>query len=102
MRHIRDLLLRIVNGRDHGRRELLEQVCQPVLLWRGIACLGTTLGLVGDAAVGIEAAEGAVAFLEDAAAFFDEGFNVVDQFFFVELVAGGAVGLFDVLVFVSV
>ena len=47
--------------------------------------------------VGIEAAYGAIAFAEDAGAFFDEGFDLVDKFFFVELFFGCAVGFFDVL-----
>lgn len=51
----------------------------------------------GDAAVGVKAPEGAVAFLQDAAAFFDEGFDVVYEFFFVEFVLGSAVGGFNVL-----
>ena len=55
------------------------------------------LCLCGDAAVGVEAAERAVAVVEDARAFFDEGLDVVDEFFFVELVAGCAICLLDVL-----
>jgi hypothetical protein len=55
------------------------------------------LGLRGDAAVGVEAAERAVAVVEDAGAFFDERLDVVDEFFFVELVTGRAVGFLDVL-----
>lgn len=52
----------------------------------------------GDAAIGVESAQRGVAVVEDTAAFFDEGLDVVDEFFFVEFVARGAVGLFDVLV----
>ena len=51
----------------------------------------------GDAAVGVETAERAVAVVEDAGAFFDERLDVVDELLFVELVARGAVGLLDVL-----
>jgi hypothetical protein len=47
--------------------------------------------------VGIEAADRAVAFAEDAAAFFDERLDLVDEFLFVELFFRGAVGFFDVL-----
>jgi hypothetical protein len=50
-----------------------------------------------DTTVWVETAERAVAFLEDAGAFFDEGFDVVDELFFVQFFAGGAVGGFDVL-----
>ena len=48
-------------------------------------------------AVGIEAAEGAVAFLQDAATLFNEWLDVVDELVFVELLAWGAVSLLDVL-----
>lgn len=97
MRHIRDLLLRVVDGRDDRGGEFLEVVGELVFLGGGFAGLLAALCLGGDAAVGVEAAEGAVAVVEEARAFFDEGLDVVDEFFFVELVAGGAVGLFDVL-----
>ena len=56
-----------------------------------------TLGLSGDAAVGVETAERAIAVVENAGALFDEGLDVVDKLLFVELVAGCAVGLLDVL-----
>ena len=48
-------------------------------------------------AVGIEATDRTVAFAEDAATFFDKGFDLVDEFFFVELFFRGTVGLFNVL-----
>jgi hypothetical protein len=97
MRHVVDLLLRVVDGRDNGRGKLLEEVGEAVLLWRCLASAGTTLGLCRDAAVRVEAAQRAVALVEDAAALFDERLDVVDQLFLVELVLGGAVGGFDVL-----
>jgi len=53
--------------------------------------------LGSDATVGVEASERAVAVVEDAGAFLDEGLDVVDKLLFVELVAGCAVGLLDVL-----
>lgn len=97
MRHVGDLLLRVVDGSHDRRRELLEVVGELVLLGGCLAGLLAALCLCGDAAVGIEAAEGAVAVVEDARTFFDEGLDVVDEFFFVELVAGRAVGFLDVL-----
>ena len=51
----------------------------------------------GDATVGVETAERAVAVVEDARAFLDEGLDIVDKLLFVELVARCAVGLLDVL-----
>lgn len=35
--------------------------------------------------------------MEDAAAFFDHGLDVFDEFFFVEFFFGGTVGLFETL-----
>jgi len=58
----------------------------------------TALCLRGDAAVGVETAESAVALAEDAPTFFDEGLDVVDKFLFVELVAGCAVSFLNMLV----
>jgi hypothetical protein len=57
----------------------------------------TALGLGGDTAVGVQTAERTVAVVEDAGAFLDEGLDVVDKLLLVELVAGCAVGLLDVL-----
>jgi hypothetical protein len=53
--------------------------------------------LVRDAAVGVKAAQTAVALLEDAAGFFDQRLDIVYELFFIELVAGSAVGSFNVL-----
>jgi hypothetical protein len=53
--------------------------------------------LCGNASVGIEATKRAVALLEDTGSFLDEGLDVVDELFFVQLVFGSAVGGFDVL-----
>jgi hypothetical protein len=95
--HVGNLLLRVVDGGDDACRNLLEAVGEAVFLGRGLLGLAAALGLGGNAAVGIEAAERAVAFLEDAAGFFNERLDVIDEFFFVELVARCAVGLLDVL-----
>jgi hypothetical protein len=95
--HVGNLLLCVVNGGDDRGGELLKVVGELVFLGRGFAGLLAALGLGGDAAVGVETAEGAVALVEDAGAFLDERLDVVDKFLFVELVAGCAVGLLDVL-----
>lgn len=97
MGHVGNLLLCVVDGGDDSGGELLEIVGELVFLRRGFAGLLAALGLRGDAAVGIETAQTAVAVVEDARAFFDERLDVVDEFFLVELVAGCAVGLFYVL-----
>jgi hypothetical protein len=68
-----------------------------MFFWGRLATGSSGFCLRRNVSVGIEAAYGAVAFAEDAAAFFDERFDVVDKFFFVELFFGSAVGLFDVL-----
>jgi len=95
--HVCDLLLRVVDGGDDRGSEFLEVVGKLVFFGRGFAGLLAALGLRGDAAVGVEAAERSVAVVEEARAFFDEWLDVVDEFFFVELVAGCAVSLLDVL-----
>lgn len=97
MGHVGDLLLRVVDRGDDRGGDLLEAVGETVLFGRGLASLAAALGLGSDAAVRVESAEGAVAFLEDAAGFFDERLDVVDELFLVEFVAGSAVGLLDVL-----
>ena len=61
---------------------------------RGGACLGRR----SDAAVGVESPDGAIAFLQDVAALFEKGFNLLDERFFVELLARRAVCFVDVLV----
>ena len=72
-------------------------VCEFVFLRGGLAGGGAGFGLGGDAAVRVEAADGAVAFLQDAVAFFEEGFDVLDELFFVQFVFGCTVGFFDAL-----
>lgn len=57
----------------------------------------TALGLGRDAAVGVETTERTVALVEDTATLFDEGLDIVDEFLFVELIAGCAIGLLNVL-----
>jgi hypothetical protein len=68
-----------------------------MFFWARLATGSSGFRLCRNVSVGIEAAYGAVAFAEDASAFFDEGFDLVDKFFFVEFVFGCAVGFFDVL-----
>ena len=46
-------------------------------------------------AVRVEATNRTVAFAEDLITFFEERLDGVDQFFFVELFLGGAVGFFN-------
>ena len=65
--------------------------------WARLATGSSGFCLRRNVSVGIEATYGTVAFAKDAGAFFDERFDLVDKFFFVELFFGSAVGLFDVL-----
>lgn len=58
-------------------------------------------GVGGDVAVGVEAADRAVAFAEDLGAVFDQRLDLVDEGFFVELVFGRAFGFLDGLEMVS-
>lgn len=95
--HVGDLLLRVVDGSDNRRSELLQAIGKLVLLRSSLASLLTALSLSSDAAIGIETTKRAVALVQDAATLLDERLDVVDQLFLVELVAGCAVGLLDVL-----
>ena len=70
VRHVGALLLAVVDGLHDGGGEFLEQLREVVLLGRGFSRGGVGFGAGGDAAVGVEAADGAVALLEYAAAFF--------------------------------
>jgi hypothetical protein len=97
MRHVGNLLLRVVDGGDDSSGNLLEAIGKTILLGRGLASLAAALGLRGDAAIGVETAERAVAFLEDATSLFDERLDVVDKLLLIELVAGCAVSLLNVL-----
>ena len=97
VRHVVELLLGVVDGGDDVGRDLLQALGQAVLLGSSLASALTALGLGGDLAVGVEAAKGAVALLQNAAGLLDEGLDVVDKLLLVELVAGCAVGLLDVL-----
>lgn len=83
--HVVELLLRVLNRLHNGGCELFERVGQGVLLGRGFAGGGSRLRRGCDVAVWVESADGAVAFLQDAVAFFDHGLDVFDELFFVEL-----------------
>jgi hypothetical protein len=95
--HIGNLLLRVVDGGDDRSSELLEVVGELVLLWCGLASLLAALRLCGDATIRIQTAQRAIAVVQDARTFLDERLDVVDKLLLVELVAGCAVGLLDVL-----
>lgn len=97
VRHVADALLCVVDGGDDGSGQLLEGVGQAVLLGSGLLGAGTALGLSSDATVGVEAAQGAVALLQDATTLFDKRLDLVDQIFLVQLFTWGTVGGFDVL-----
>jgi hypothetical protein len=95
--HVGDLLLCVVNGSNDGGGKLLEVVGKLVFFGRGFASLLAALCLGSDTAIGVEATERAIAIVEDARSFFDKRLDVVDEFFFVELVTWRAVSLLDVL-----
>ena len=97
VRHVVDALLCVVDGGDDGSGQLLEGIGQAVLLGSGLLGAGTALGLSSDATVGVEAAKGAVALLQDATTLFDKRLDLVDQIFLVQLFTWGTVGGFDVL-----
>jgi hypothetical protein len=97
VRHALELLLAVVDARRHLARELLEHVGEVILLRGGLARRSLVLGVGGDAAVRVEALDDALGFVEDAAAFFDERADFVDQGLFVALVFGGALGFVDFL-----
>jgi len=97
VRHVVELLLGVVYGGDDVGCDVLQALGQAVLLGSSLTSALTALGLCGDLAVGIEAAKGAVALLQNATGLLDERLDVVDQLVLVELVLGCAVGLVHVL-----
>ena len=101
MRHVRNAFLGIVDGLDDCGCEFFEVVRETIFLRRCFTVCGAGFGVAGDAAIRVEAADGAVAFLKDTATFFDQGLDVLDKLFFVKLLFGSAVGFFDVLLNVS-
>jgi hypothetical protein len=97
MRHVRNALLCIIDRLDDVCSQLFQGLRYAMFLRARFATRGACLGLRSNVSVGIEAADRAVAFAEDAAAFFDERLHLVDEFFFVELFFRGTVGFVDVL-----
>jgi hypothetical protein len=97
VRHVGNLLLRVIDGGDDRSGELLEVVGELVLLGCCLSGLLTALRLSGDATIGIETTKRAVALVKDARALFNEWLDIVDKLLFVELVARCAIGCFDVL-----
>lgn len=97
MGHVRNLLLGVVDGLDDVGGELLEQLGQLMLFRCRIASRSIRLGSSSNASIRIEAADRAVALLEDAATFFEQRFDLLDQFFLVQLVLGRSVGFLNML-----
>ena len=97
MRHILELALGIVDALRHVAGEVLEDVSEMVLLGRSLARRSLVLGVGRDAALRVEALDDALGFVEDAAAFLDQGPDFLDECLFVALVFGGALGLVDFL-----
>ena len=97
MRHICNALAGVVNGLDDCLGEFFEDVRELVVFGSGIVLGSSCFGGCGDAAIRVKSADGSVAFLKHAAAFFDQGLDFLDELFFVELFLWCAVGFLDVL-----
>lgn len=97
MRHIGDLLLGVVDGLDNVGRKLLEVFGQPVLFGRCFTAGGVSFGVGGDGSIRVKTPNGTVAFLEDAATFFEKGLAVFDDLLLVKLLLWCAIGFFETL-----
>lgn len=97
VRHVRNALLRIVNCRTDSFGQLLQLLRQRIFLLGRLVGGSAGFGVGCDVAVRVEGADRPIAFLENAAAFFEEGFYLFDEPFFIEFLLGGAVCAFDVL-----
>lgn len=97
MWHVRNLLLCVFNRCNNGGGELFERVCQRVLFFGGLARSSAGLGVGGDVSVRIQAANGAVAFLQDTIALFDLRLDILDKLFLVEFLLGLSLGSIDEL-----
>ena len=99
--HVVELLLRVLDRLHDGGCELLERVGEGVLLRRRFAGGGACFGGGGDVSVWVEPSDGAVAFLQDAVAFFDHGFDVFDELFFVQFFLWSSVCFVHALLWVG-
>src|ERR1700761_6251395 len=97
MRHVIQLLLCVIDGRDNRSREFLERFSQAELLWCRLASSRAALGLGSDMTIRIQNTERSIALLQDAATFLDERLNVVDELFLVQLVLGRGIRLVHVV-----
>jgi hypothetical protein len=97
MRHVGNALLAVVYGLHHGLGQLLDHISQLVFFGCRIACRGASLGGSSDTTIRIESTDGAIALLQEAATFFDQRLDVLDQLLFIKLVLGSAVCLLEAL-----
>ena len=97
MWHVGDLLLCVVDGFDNGCRQLFERICQRILFWSCFTVRGTGFGVGGDTSIRVKAADGAIAFLQYAATFFNQRLDVLNKLLFVEFVLWSSVCNFDAL-----
>ena len=97
MRHVLQLFLGVVDALRHIASEILQEVRQAVFLRGGLACHCLGLGIGRDMAVGVQALDGPLGFVEDPASFFDKRTDFANKPFFVALFLGRPLGLVDFL-----
>lgn len=98
VRHVSNALLRVVDCLDDRGGEFFEQLSQLMLFLGGFPGGSVGLGASSDASIRVEATDSTVALLQDTSTFFEQRLDLLDKFFFVQLILGCAVGLLDVLV----
>ncbi len=97
VRHVFQLFLSVVDALRHIAREVLQEVRQAVLLRGCLACHCLVLGIGRDMAVGVQALDGPLGFVEDPASLFDKRADFADKSFFIALLLGSPLGLVDFL-----
>ena len=102
MRHVRYPFFGVVDRLDDGGGQFLEGFGESVFFGCCFTAGCSGFGVGGDGSVRIETSDGAVAFLEDAVAFFQHGLDVLDELFLVELFFWCSVGFFDTLLWLLV
>ena len=97
MRHVLQLSLGVFDALRHIAGEVLQEVRQAVLLRGSLACHCLVFGIGRDMAVGVQALDGPLGFVEDPASFFDQRTDFADKRFFVALIFRGPLGFVDFL-----
>ena len=97
MRHVLKLPLGVLNALSDIASKILEDIGKVIFLGSSLTGCSLVLGIGCDSAVGIKTLDDTLGFLENTAAFLNQGTNFADECFLVALIFRRALGFVNFL-----